>query len=40
MLGATNEEKLEHERLIRELLRERFQREVRQLQLHPITAQH
>ncbi|KAM0705901.1 hypothetical protein Q7P35_007261 [Cladosporium inversicolor] len=28
MLGATNEEKLEHERLIRELLRERFQPKV------------
>ena len=40
MSGATDEEKPEHESLIRELLRERFQREVSQLQLRYITAQY
>ena len=40
MVANTNEEKLEHEDLIRVLLRERFQREVSQLQLHATTAQY
>lgn len=38
MLEATNEGKLQHEDIIRVLLRERFQREVSQLQLRSITS--
>jgi hypothetical protein len=40
MLEVANEGKFEHEGLIGELLRERFQREVSQLQFHSVTVYH
>jgi hypothetical protein len=40
MLEGANEEKFEHGGLIRELLRERFQREVNRLQFGSITVHH
>jgi hypothetical protein len=40
MPEAASEGQFEHEGLIKELLRERFQREVSQLQFHSITVHH
>jgi hypothetical protein len=40
MPEASSEEKFEHEGLIHDLLRERFQREVSQLQFHFTTTHH